>query len=122
MVQEQVLDEIKDPSLRVYVIWEPILGRDSERTSRAAATLIPGPRAVQFWSGSSAVGKLFQAPIHLTGETAWDVYLLYARGQRWEASVPKPRFFMHQLSGRLPERQRLDGTVLAKQVQALLRD
>jgi len=29
---------------------------------------------------------------------AWDVYLIYGQGSRWEDEPPKPDFWMHQLS------------------------
>ena len=121
MVQTNVLDEISDANLAVYAVWEPILRTDDERSSRKATTLFPDGRVTNYWVDTPEVGKLFQAPIGLTTEPAWDVYLVYPPGVRWEKDTPpRPEFFMHQLGGRLPDSQRLDGSKLADGIRALL--
>ena len=66
------------------------------------------------------VGKLFQAPINLTTEPAWDVYLLYPPGVKWTDGPPTPHFFMHQLGNRLPQGNRLSGDGLARRVREML--
>ncbi len=106
----------------MLVVWEPILRLDSEQTARRATRLFPDPRAHQFWAPDLRVGEMFQQPLGLTAEPAWDVYLLYPSGARWEegATAPEPRDFMHQLAGRLPEPRRLDGDALAEKIQTLL--
>jgi hypothetical protein len=120
VVQQSVLDTIDDPSLRVYVVWEPILGSDTAESAQKAPSLIPDRRATHFWTGSRDVAAMFQAPIGLQPHPAWDVYLVYAPGTRWDAAVPAPEYFQHQLGGRLPKEQLLNGAVLAERVRALL--
>ncbi len=102
-------------------MWEPILRTDNERAARKAAALLDDPRVKHFWVSSLDVGKMFQQPIGLTTEPAWDVYLVYSRGRSWDQSAPKPDYFMHQLRGRLPDTQRLDGATLSVQLKSLLR-
>ena len=104
----------------MYAVWEPILRTDDERAARKATILLPDPRVVHYWVASREVGKLFQEPIELTTEPAWDVYLVYPRGVRWDESVPVPDHFMHQLGGRLPAPQRLDAAKLAEQIEEAL--
>lgn len=49
------------------------------------------------------------------------MYLLYASDVTWpEDAVPIPTDFMHQLSGRLPDDQLLDGPGLARRVTQLV--
>ena len=120
MVQNDVLEVISDPDLRVYAVWEPILKKDNEESAKQAPSLIPDPRVTHFWTPSRDVGTMFQAPIGLESEPAWDVYLVYAPGVRWGDSVPVPDTYQHQLGGRLPKDKRLDGAALAQRVEALL--
>jgi hypothetical protein len=121
VVQENVLREIPSENLAVYAVWEPILRTDDERSSRKATTLFPDPRVTNYWVGTTEVGELFQAPIGLTTEPAWDVYLLYPPGVKWESDAPpSPEFFMHQLGGRLPDDKRLEGRKLADSVTTVL--
>lgn len=52
---------------------------------------------------------------------AWDVYLLFPRGARWNADLPpRPNFWMHQLSG-VTDAPRLDPAVLKAHVEEMLR-
>jgi len=102
----------------VYAVWEPILKTDDERSARKATTLFPDDRVSHYWVGSREVGKLFQPALELTTEPAWDVYLIYAPGIEWEDQTPPtPSYFMHQLGGRLPDEQRLDGEKLKRAIE-----
>ena len=121
MVQSDVLDENGAEDLAVYAVWEPILRTDDERSARKAAALFPDKRVKNYWVATRDVGEAFQTAIDLTTEPAWDVYLVYAPGVRWEkGEPPRPEFFMHQLGGRLPAAQRLDGPELASKLKELL--
>ncbi len=120
VVQEQVLDVVDSDDVRVYAIWEPILRNDDHSAAQQAPRFMPDPRVTHYWVDSRDVGALFQKPIQLKSEPAWDVYLIYAPGVVWGESVPTPEYFQHQLSGRLPKNQRLDGTVLAEKIRAVL--
>ena len=104
----------------MFVVWEPILSTDTERASRKATTLLHDPRVTHYWVATRAVGRLFQEPIGLAGEPAWDVYLLYGKGTRWKDRPPRPPFFMHQLGGRLPDIGRLDAEILASRVRTFV--
>lgn len=120
-MQENVFQEISSEKLQAYAVWEPILRTDDERSSRKATTLFPDPRVRNYWVKTQEVGVAFQPTIGLTTEPAWDVYLLYPPGVTWEGAVPpEPTFFMHQLSGRLPHGQRLDGPKLAEAIRQSL--
>lgn len=55
-------------------------------------------RVQHWWDGARQMSGLFQRSLGLR-EPAWDVYLLYRPGIRWEGEVPPtPSFWMHQLS------------------------
>lgn len=121
---EKVLQRIDNGDLVMYAVWEPILRTDHEAAAHKATVLLPDPRVQHFWAPTQAVGESFQKPIALTTEPAWDVYLAYPRGVLWSddppAHPPSPAFFMHQLAGRLPAEQLLDGARLATGLQAML--
>jgi hypothetical protein len=55
-------------------------------------------RVRQWWDGAREMSQLFAQTLGLQGP-AWDVYLLYRSGIRWEGEVPPaPTFWMHQLA------------------------
>jgi hypothetical protein len=118
VVLENVLQTNKSNQLAAYAVWEPILRTDDARSSRKATTLLPDPRVLHFWTATQDLGELFQPTIDLTTEPAWDVYLVYPRGVVWDGErPPRPAYFMHQLSGRLPEDRLLDGKTLAERIR-----
>jgi hypothetical protein len=102
-----------------FVIWVPQLGgtlADAIQSSR----LIDDPRSVHYWDQSDVSGIAFAQVLHI-GEPAWDVYLAYAPGIRWEGTLPpRPSYWMQQLG--LQSAPRLDGSLLADHVRALLHE
>ena len=122
-MQDNVISKIAAEDFVAYAVWEPILKTDDERSSRKAVTLFPDDRVKNYWVRTRAVGELFQPPINLKGEPAWDVYLVYEPGIVWDSDAPpEPTFFMHQLRGRLPDGQRLDGPKLRDVIEKILEE
>ena len=120
MVHDNVFQKIGSDSLRAYAVWEPILRSDNEQWAKRSTSILNDSRVTHYWIDNRDVGKLFQTPIGLTTEPAWDVYLLYPAGVTWTDSPPEPYFFMHQLGNRLPHENRLSGEGLARRVRELL--
>lgn len=119
MVQ-RVLEQVDSPNVRAYVVWEPILPADREAAARQATVLIPEGRAAHFWAPDLELARAFRAPLGLTGEAAWDVYLIYDRQADWPAgTVPVPIDFQHQLYG-LPDDKFLDEASLVARIRELL--
>jgi hypothetical protein len=87
----------------VYVVWSSQVG-GKERNVAKAATLVSDRRARHYWDEDQRVGKAFQ-PILKTPEAAWDVWMLFDRGVRWEGeSPPRPAWWEHQLYQMPPDR------------------
>ncbi|HEX5758505.1 MAG TPA: hypothetical protein VF121_04885 [Thermoanaerobaculia bacterium] len=118
-MQRYVLDEIASDDLRVYVAWGPMLGDETEPAARRATAVLPDPRASHFWTDAHGVAEAFQAPLALAADRAWDTFLLFPPGTRWEEAAPSPVYYMH-VGKPLPKDRRLNGQKLAEQVRATL--
>ena len=95
-MQTGVLNRIDDPDLRAYVIWVPMF-RGAERDVPRATREVADTRSRHYWDGSSASMRAVRATLGIS-EDAWDVFLLYPPGVRWEGEhPPAPDFWMHQL-------------------------
>jgi hypothetical protein len=105
--------------LEPYFVWVPKLGAH-RHDAPAGMSLITDRRAKNYWDARGWLGDAYQRVLGTPG-TAWDVYLLYGRGQRWSGVLPpKPTYWMHQLAG-VPDAPRLDPDVLRAHVERLLR-
>jgi hypothetical protein len=100
--------------LAAYVVWVPELGAETRHVP-PAMKLVPDERARHYWDGGEIVGKQYEALFKLN-RIAWDAYLLFPPGVRWEAAgVPSPDFWMHQMS-RVKEAPMLVPKVFAAEV------
>lgn len=96
-VVKSVFEKFRSGRLKGFLIWLPILSSDSAPLARRQAEAFEDRRVVQRWDVDSRIGEAFAGSLDLRG-TAWDVYLLYAPGVKWEGDAPPaPTFWMHQL-------------------------
>jgi hypothetical protein len=119
-VQNALLSRESDPRLRPYIVWVPQLG-GQEKDIPAATRFVSDARATHYWDGLRVMMRGYRATLGLS-EDAWDVYLVYGPGARWEGELPpKPDYWMHQLVvERTPQGPYLDPEVFAQKVSTLL--
>jgi hypothetical protein len=121
LVQRYVLEPLPDRRLAVFVVWGPMLQKEKEEDAHAASAFLCDPRARHFWSGTQALAEAFAEPTGLARFhlPAWDTYLLYAAGIRWEATPPVPTYLMH-VGKPLGDDRRLNGEKLRDETRRLL--
>lgn len=92
----EVFKHVQNSHLSGLIVWVPMVKGD--RAIDAAALVSPDKRfAMQAWDARRAVGEELQKTLKLNCP-AWDVYLVYKPGVRWEdGDAPAPTFWMHQL-------------------------
>lgn len=123
VVQRYILDEIQDPRLAVYVVWEPVSSADTEASATAAGRSLRDPRVVQFWAEDRSTGQAFAANLSNLEAPVWDVFLAFGGGKNWDSMAPNPSYVMSNMVTRGPGTSsypRLNGIELASQVKILL--
>jgi hypothetical protein len=104
---------------RVLVVWVPILDGD-DRAAAGAACAAGDPAARCFWDEGRHLSDALGRSLAIPGP-AWDVYLVYPGGARWEDGPPAPSSWMHQLSRPGPSgAPRLDGEALRVRLEQLV--
>jgi hypothetical protein len=108
-----------DPRIHTFVVYVPTLGAEEKHVA-AAVPLMQGPRIGHYWDEEGNSGLEFQQALGIP-MYAWDVWMMYEPGQRWEpgSAPPAPVFWQHQLPG-LPENQRFDAGDFARVITARL--
>ena len=72
---------------------------DSSAAAAEQGETVQDARIWQGWDGSRDVGTLFGETLDLH-QIAWDVYMVYKPGIKWEGQrPPRPTFWLHQLEG-----------------------
>jgi hypothetical protein len=123
IVERFVLEPIRDPNLRVYVVWMAPNTAQTAKVLQQGAGLAPDPRVTEYWSDDPAMLKVFQ-PMMAFYKQASDPCLLFAPGKVWMRPAPVPDR-IRQTAGiggkiKLPPGEKLNGIELAKDVQTLL--
>lgn len=119
VIQREVLDTIKDPSVRVFIAWVPILASDRHAPDGDTLSLAQDKRTTHFWDVKGKLPVLFQKTLNLFPHPAWDVYLIYPPGAKWEQEPPKPVYWQHQLGG-VTTAPQLDGKLFAEKLRKVL--
>ena len=120
VLERYVLDQIADPRLRVYVLWGPMLGDETEASTHRAASHLPDPRVMQFWDPTPAMAKRIGQSVGLKDTAAWDVFLAFPAGERWADPAPAPAYFIHKRDDQLPRDRSFDAAKLRDRVRDLL--
>ena len=131
MIRDEVMKEIPDGRLRLFVIWEPILPKDGVDALEDSSEMVKDEwRALQFWDPNAESGKRIKKLLDLKiVNPAWDIYMLYAPGVKWENNTaPTPSYWMHQITfmpGGADERRygalRLDTKRLRQEIETRLK-
>jgi hypothetical protein len=108
-----------DARIHTLVIQVPALNAEEKHVG-PAVQLMPGPRVSHYWDPQGDTGIVFMDALNIE-MYAWDVWMIYEPGDRWEvnASPPPPAFWQHQL-GPLPKEKKLDADQFAAEVRARL--
>ncbi len=117
-----VLANTASLELRAFIVWLPMRGRDDASAATRQSAILQDSRVTESWDGAREAGALFARRLGLRG-TAWDVYLVYGRGARWDSTDPPlPTFWMHQLGDEAgaDETLGLDPSRLTREVLALI--
>jgi hypothetical protein len=94
-----VLSIFPEADISVSVVWINMLPSDNADTAKQSALIVDDDRARHFYDPERRVGQAVALSLGEPGMIAWDIYLFYAAGQEWLASMPAPTHWAHQLSG-----------------------
>jgi len=66
------LRDANDPTLRVFVVWEPVLITDWHAPGAGAVARIPDARVTQFWDPRRSLSQAIRR-----GRVVWDYVAIY---------------------------------------------
>src|SRR2546423_15614578 len=97
---QDILDSNRDSTLRVFVVWEPVIATDVAPPSDGTLARITDPRVIQMWDERRRISEVLAAGLALEGGDSlvarrgvvWDVAAGYPRGARWTGSFASATF------------------------------
>jgi hypothetical protein len=116
----------KGARVKVYVVYEPVIG-GKDANIPAAADLLHSTLAKHYWNPSGDFGRQMSHALGYRNGSrwiyAWDTWMIYPPDAVWTgANPPQPAFLMHQLEGLQgnPKFPFLDSKVFAAKVDAII--
>lgn len=119
---QKIFNDFSTERLKGFITWTPMLALDDASAANSQATIFQDQRVKQNWDGDHLSGDLFANALNLKRD-AWDVYLVYEPGLKWEgATPPQPTFWMHQLKADTgaPQQLCLNENKFSQQIKQLL--
>jgi len=124
-VLKSIIETFPDADIDVAIVWINKLPADSRKAAEKSAGTFNDPRICQFYDPQQRSGQAVANSLGWLGRVAWDIYLFYTAGSQWDATPPAPVDWMHQLTDKWADPDRLrtgDDLVreLAKSMKRLL--
>lgn len=87
---ESLLETQKNPRLRVFVVWEPVLPTDLSAPSTITLRRIRDARVKQYWDRQRVLSHVMGE--HDRPSVVWDYIAVYKPEQLWTDAPPQPEF------------------------------
>ncbi len=119
-VNETIVKGFSATDVDVSVVWIDVLPTDDAAAARRSASVFEGTLVAQYHDPNQLLGNAIAEGL-IARPPAWDVYLFYPPGARWEEAPPKPVDWRHQLSGETAQASRFKtGDALAADLHVAL--
>ena len=95
---------------------------DTAAAATRSAGIFAAPELCQFYDPERRAGHAIAESLGHPGEVAWDSYLFYPKGARWDDMPPRPVEWMHQLGAPWADRTRYHwGHALIERLDTVMR-
>jgi len=98
---QQFLEEHPGANIRVFLLWSPFMGFDTQATARRATRYLNDSRVTHLWDIWRFASRTYAESFDIPLLEAWDMLVVYPPGAKWEGNPPEPSFW---LQGRELER------------------
>lgn len=96
-IKKTVVGKMKDKDIGLIIVWTNMLNSDDMNSAQYAASLFDSKGITQFFDGDNKFGDIVAKTLNPKGEKAWDIYLFFDGGAKWNEKLPRPFEYAHQL-------------------------
>jgi hypothetical protein len=97
-VLKSIIESFPDADISIALVWINKLPADSRKAAEKSAGTFNDPRICQFYDPKQRSGREVASSLGWQGRVAWDIYLFYTAGCKWNQTLPAPVDWMHQLT------------------------
>jgi hypothetical protein len=115
-VLRSIIASFPDAEISITIVWINKLAADSREAAARSAGIFKDSRVCQFYDPQQLSGRAVADSLGWQGRIAWDIYLFYTAGSKWNDTAPSPVDWVHQLEDQWADSDRLrtgDGLVQA---------
>ena len=106
-VLKSIIESFPDADISIAIVWINKLAADSRKAAEMSAGTFNDPRVCQFYDPKQLSGQTVADSLGWHGRVAWDIYLFYTAGGKWNKTPPAPVDWMHQLTDTWADPDRL---------------
>jgi len=106
-VLKSIIEFSPDADISIAIVWINKLPVDSRKAAEKSARTFNAPRICQFYDPQQISGRAVADRLGWQGRVAWDIYLFYTAGSKWNKKPPVPFDWMHQLTDHWADSERL---------------
>jgi len=96
-VRKVLIEESAHADVEIMLVWIDMLAEDNVATASTASKIFQYDRVIQFHDPNRLAGKAIAESLGANHSIAWDMYLFYKAGSKWEEKPPVPLGWAHQL-------------------------
>ena len=95
---KSVIESFPEADISIAIVWINKLAADSRKAAEESSGIFSDPRICQFYDPQLLCGRVVADSLGWQDRVAWDIYLFYAAGSKWNETPPAPIHWMHQLT------------------------
>ena len=97
-VLKSIIEPFPGADINIAIVWISKLAADSRRAAERSAGIFKDPHVSQFYDPQQLSGRAIAGSLGWQGQVAWDIYLFYTPGRKWNHTPPTPDEWVHQLT------------------------
>jgi hypothetical protein len=106
-VLQSIIQSFPKADISIAIVWINKLAADSKTAAEKTAETFNDSRVYQFYDPQQLSGQVIADSIGWHGRIAWDIYLFYTAGSKWNDMPPSPVDWVHQLKDQWADSDRL---------------
>ncbi|MFH1965216.1 MAG: DsbA family protein [Acidobacteriota bacterium] len=91
---QEILEKHPDGKLKVMLLWGPLMQTDTSSITRRAMQYIKDKRVDHYWDLWRWGYRTYTENLKIPEFEAWDLFVFYEAGKKWEEGPPDPTFWM----------------------------